>query len=315
MEFDQKREKRQFSRIGLAYIVYFAASLGAQYILMLLLKVFGINMLTAGSWLIWLISAVSMYLVGFPLFTVMIKRAEACPYERKLEKWGLGHWTVCFFVCIAIMEVGNWIGQLIMLVSGGSSAEFDALEQLITNSDIWLNMLIVVTIGPIVEELMFRRFLIDRIIWYGDKTAVFVSALLFGLIHGNFYQFFYAFGLGLVFGYIYVKTGKIKYTILFHMLINFMGSVVVQLILSGFSAENLMNGLSAAALFGALSLIGYGLFLIGATITGIVLFCCFFKRITFSPAMIPIPKGQRFSSVFFNAGMILLLIYCFWMFI
>ena len=49
-------------------------------------------------------------------------------------------------------------------------------------------------------------------------------------------QFVYAFTIGAVFAYVYSKTGKIHYTILMHMLINFLGSVVSLLIFkwSGF---------------------------------------------------------------------------------
>ena len=44
------------------------------------------------------------------------------------------------------------------------------------------------------------------------------SGLMFGLFHGNLNQFVYAFVLGLCFGFIYVKTGNIRYTIGLHML-------------------------------------------------------------------------------------------------
>ena len=67
---------------------------------------------------------------------------------------------------------------------------------------------------------------------FGEKPAVILSGLAFGLIHGNLTQFFYAFGLGIAFGYIFVKTGKVKYPIILHMIINFLGSVVSVLVLN-----------------------------------------------------------------------------------
>ena len=94
------------------------------------------------------------------------------------------------------------------------------------DTNIWGILLIVVLIGPILEEYLCRKVLLDRINQYGQGISVLVSGLIFGLIHGNFYQFFYAFGLGAIFAYIYVKTGKWKYPVVFHILINFMGSVV-----------------------------------------------------------------------------------------
>lgn len=88
-----------------------------------------------------------------------------------------------------------------------------------------LNIAMVVFAAPIVEELLYRKMLIDRIAAYGDGVSVVVSGLLFGLAHGNFSQFFYAFGLGALFAYVYIKTGHIGYTIGFHMFFNLIGGV------------------------------------------------------------------------------------------
>ena len=57
-----------------------------------------------------------------------------------------------------------------------------------------------------------------------------LSAVCFGLLHQNFFQFFYALGLGLLMGYLYVRTGKLRYTILLHAIINFMGGVIAPLL-------------------------------------------------------------------------------------
>ena len=66
--------------------------------------------------------------------------------------------------------------------------------------------------------------LTERIVKYGELAAVLASGLFFGLFHGNLNQFSYAFLLGLFLGFIYVKTGKLGYTIGLHMAINFIGS-------------------------------------------------------------------------------------------
>ena len=52
------------------------------------------------------------------------------------------------------------------------------------------------------------------------------QGLFFALFHGNFYQFFYALLLGMVFAWLYSSTGRIRYNIMLHMLINLMGGVL-----------------------------------------------------------------------------------------
>lgn len=87
-----------------------------------------------------------------------------------------------------------------------------------------MTFVIAVLIAPTAEELLFRKLLTERIVKYGELAAVLASGLFFGLFHGNLNQFSYAFLLGLFLGFIYVKTGKLRYTIGLHMAINFIGS-------------------------------------------------------------------------------------------
>ena len=73
--------------------------------------------------------------------------------------------------------------------------------------------------------ILFRKFLIDKTIKYGAKVSIILSAVLFALFHGNLNQFFYAFLIGGFFAYVYIKTGKITYSIILHAVVNLMGSV------------------------------------------------------------------------------------------
>jgi membrane protease YdiL (CAAX protease family) len=86
--------------------------------------------------------------------------------------------------------------------------------------------LFMAVIAPICEEWIFRHLLLRRLLPLGQEAAVAISALCFGLFHGNFNQFFYATAVGLLYGCVVVKTGRLRYTIVFHMILNFLGSVV-----------------------------------------------------------------------------------------
>lgn len=63
---------------------------------------------------------------------------------------------------------------------------------------------------------------------WGEQVAIFGSAFLFGLFHGNFGQFFYAFAVGAVFAYVALRTGGIRYTVALHFLVNLLGMTVAQ---------------------------------------------------------------------------------------
>ncbi|MGN0639246.1 MAG: lysostaphin resistance A-like protein [Huintestinicola sp.] len=75
-------------------------------------------------------------------------------------------------------------------------------------------------LAPICEELMFRGVVLRRLCTVSQHFAIFASALIFGLMHGNLIQAILGFGVGLVFGYAAVKTGSLLLPIAGHIFIN-----------------------------------------------------------------------------------------------
>lgn len=71
-------------------------------------------------------------------------------------------------------------------------------------------------LGPLAEELLFRGLVLRTLAPFGKKLAIFVSALLFGLFHGNLLQTPYAFVMGLVLGYGALQY-RLVWTILLHV--------------------------------------------------------------------------------------------------
>lgn len=85
----------------------------------------------------------------------------------------------------------------------------------------WVIAVIYICIcAPIFEEIFYRRIILGSLRRYGDTFAIVISAILFGIMHGNFSQFFYAFALGLIYGYIVVRSNSIIPAIILHALNN-----------------------------------------------------------------------------------------------
>ena len=77
---------------------------------------------------------------------------------------------------------------------------------------------------PIAEEMVFRGAILRRLL---DLTgyekrwiAIVTSAALFGLVHGNMLQGLNAFVMGLLLGWMYVRTGSIMPGVMFHWVNN-----------------------------------------------------------------------------------------------
>ena len=81
-------------------------------------------------------------------------------------------------------------------------------------------------LGPIAEELLFRGVLIRQLRPWGKQTAILVSAIAFGLFHGNVIQTPFAFMVGLVLGYVTVEY-SIYWAIVLHVFNNFVMSDLI----------------------------------------------------------------------------------------
>ncbi len=76
-------------------------------------------------------------------------------------------------------------------------------------------------ISPLAEEVVFRGVIYNRIKRNCSITAaVFLSALLFGLYHGNIVQGVYGFLMGILISYTYEWYGRFFHAFLFHAAAN-----------------------------------------------------------------------------------------------
>ena len=281
-------KKKFFSKIGFNYLILAIAAIIFQ---ILIINIIGrtqpiylsdINIITV-------ISSICNYILPFPIFYWLMKRIDS----EKLEKQSINIKTFISYTAITItlMWIGNIAGLIITnLLSGAIQSDIaNPVQELINSTDLILNLIVISFIAPIFEEILFRKFLIDRTIKYGANVSIVLSAILFALFHGNLNQFFYAFLMGGFFAYIYTKTGKITYTIILHIIVNFMGSVV-----SIFVAQAAMNIQTVVTPMDAAILLIYLLILFSSFIIGIL------GLIKFRPKRLEV----GLKTIFLNYGMI-----------
>ncbi len=86
----------------------------------------------------------------------------------------------------------------------------------------------VVVVAPVIEELIFRGIILNGLRKnYPAITAVFISALLFSLFHLNPWQMPATFVLGLLLGWIVLRTRNILLAIIGHAMNNFLVLFIV----------------------------------------------------------------------------------------
>ena len=226
--------RKVLSRLGWAYTVFFLASTAVQYLIALAAAA------APEPWqnILWndnvsmILSQASMYLVGFPLCFLVLRRIPAWhrPGERKIR--GLELFFLAVF-CMGFAYIGNLIGSLMASVwdMARGVQSINPVSDVIQTMNPVVMIAATVIVAPVMEELLFRKLLIDRLIPFGQPMAVVISGVSFGLYHGNLFQFFYACMLGMIFAYLYSSTGKMRYNVVLH--INLTGGVIPLLLVRG----------------------------------------------------------------------------------
>ena len=299
----QSAARRAFGRIALAEAVYTAVAYVAVFLIYFIVMVSGLAntpFVQANAAAIdVLLSTLPMYLFAFPVFYLLLRRLPTFPLTGERPTWRMlgALFLVSRFFILVGSTVSSWMTTAVGTLLGYELT--DTTTELVMQTPVWLLILIVVVIGPIMEEIMYRKLMIDRLAAFGDIPAILFSSVLFGIGHGNLFQFVYAALLGLILGYIYTKTGKLTWCIALHMLTNFLGSIAVlpligvqesilaQLEAVGDDITLLLTGDAAATflpnflILSAYSAIEYAL-----AIAGAVFFFIYLKRLRFAPRLL-----------------------------
>ncbi len=162
-------------------------------------------------------------LLNFALVIVVqmfLRRYDNRRFGKEERIWPI--WKI--IVGVVLVSVAGIAGNYLIQISGLQDifTFYQKIEDLtFSNQNPIILTLATVIIGPIAEELTFRGLVQRRArIWLKPGTAIVISSLIFGLAHMNMIQLIYAFGIGLLLGYLYEKSGNLIAPILAHMAAN-----------------------------------------------------------------------------------------------
>lgn len=306
--------RKHFTIFGLVFLAGSVLYMGSQYAGAI------IGMLAFPGWMttmdrVMIVQMLPAYVIGVPLFLLLLKLVPKAELPRKKIKVST---FISFLPMIyAVTLLSNMVGMVInSFISDVTDYEMTNLvSDLLDQVSPLTIFILTVIMAPLVEEILFRKALVSRVASYGEGTAVALSGLMFALIHGNANQIPYAFCIGCVLGYIYLRTGNIWITIAMHAFTNLMGGVVAQKVASidVDKMSQIMTGGDEALMMQYLTehggeivfLAAYVIAMIAMVISGVIIFIVHARKVHFEKAPLQIPKGKRFVTVMLNPGMIL----------
>lgn len=150
------------------------------------------------------------------------KQIEDTVYGRRIFAWNRQQMGNILISLVAAAAFGIAINNIIAMtplieVSSG----FKQANQAFFGGQLRYELLGSCLIVPIAEELLFRGVVYKRLrLLCGKNPGIVLSALLFGIVHANLVQFFYAGVLGLLLAFLMEKTGYLYTAILGHIAAN-----------------------------------------------------------------------------------------------
>lgn len=139
-----------------------------------------------------------------------------------------------FVGVILTIFVAASLVALLQILPGteGILERYSMLQETLAGVDVplWASLLSITMFAPITEELLLRGIVLGA---FKDRlkpwVANLITAVLFGVMHLNLIQGVYAIVLGLILGYIYIRTKNLVYPILLHILLNLLGAGFAQI--------------------------------------------------------------------------------------
>lgn len=231
---EQRQAKKIISRAGFVLSIMTVVLLAAQLLITFLVDRY-YPAVAETNWYVWAVTAITIIGFGLPIYALLMRRIPNTPKGEVIKLSPLVFIRI-FFICTAAMYISNILGGIITMIIAnlkGQKELLNPIQEVMKNSNFLVALLYASIIAPIVEEVIFRKLLLDKLRRFGDLPAILMTGIAFGLFHMNLSQFFYAAVLGCIFAYVTIKTNTIRYSILLHMLINFLGTAISPFAISG----------------------------------------------------------------------------------
>ncbi|MGU3373917.1 CPBP family intramembrane glutamic endopeptidase [Chryseobacterium sp. M5A1_1a] len=140
-------------------------------------------------------------------------------------------YLLVFPIMLGMMFISEFITSLIPITGPffGDFYEYFTLLMSQLTDDPAIMLIMTVIMAPIFEEIIFRGIIQKGLINKGVKPwkAILYASIIFGVVHGNPWQFISAVMLGCVLGLVYYKTKSLLIPILLHGFNNLTLSLLV----------------------------------------------------------------------------------------
>ena len=179
--------------------------------------------------MVYSLSCVGLPFVGAYIFLRKASKTEI-PFGAPRKRSGI---VFLIPAGLGFCYVGNLITNYIVTFLSSVGIGLHSYDTVLSmNSELPKNVFefLIMAVGTavipaLVEEFAFRGVIMQSLRRYGDWFAIIISAVIFGLIHGNMMQMPFAIIAGIALGYIAVVTDSIWVSVILHFMNNFLSLI------------------------------------------------------------------------------------------
>lgn len=165
-------------------------------------------------------STISFAIAAFVSF-LLIQRNKQFWNIFKGEKASIGASIVWGIIGFFLVFLGQTIGAYIELALGIEMGSENTTDIMMITKVAPVMIIATVLLGPILEELIFRRVIFGSIVQnYNFWIASIISSIVFAAIHMDFTHIIIYTISGMVFAFLYYKTKRLLTSIIAHVLLN-----------------------------------------------------------------------------------------------
>lgn len=161
---------------------------------------------------------VSQLVYAVPAIIYMLVSKQSYTKTVGLKPMSMKTILLTILFCLTIRPFLNSVNAISLLYS---KIAITNTMVAITDELVWpLGILLVGILPAIFEESVYRGLFYNEYRKANPRAAIILSALMFGLMHGNLNQFTYAFIMGIIFALLIEATDSILSSMIVHFCIN-----------------------------------------------------------------------------------------------
>lgn len=235
-----KKYRNTMGRLGAVLLLFLIMLYGSARVVQLLSEILSFFLSRETVEILSSLLSSAVYFASFTLaarFYHLGRREDAVEPVRFAPRLPSNSFLIVFAGVACTLSLALVNSMAAELLGFGEPPEiFNLPDEFSGDYAIVLQFIAIAIVPAFCEEILFRGVVLSNLMPYGKASAIAISAVLFGLMHGNAAQFLYATAAGIIMGCVYVLTDSIWCSILLHFINNTV-SVLQFAVVDRFSEE------------------------------------------------------------------------------